>query len=372
MMTTEAQTADVSPAAGRLDDARFGRGVLADHWYVIAMASELRPGRLRRCEVAGEPVVLGRLRSGRLFALRDVCPHRAAPLSRGALYDEADGAQTLECPYHGWRFGPDGRCAAIPSLVEGQTTDVGRIGVRAWKVAESQGLIFLFLASSPASTAEPPPPPLFPQIAEGRPRFVERRVFEAHIDHAVIGLMDPAHGPFVHRQWWWRTRASTHPKQKAFGPSELGFTMLAHRPSSNSRAYGLLGGAPRTEIVFRLPGYRWEHVRVGARQVLALTCLTPIDQARTQITQIVWSDHPIFALAGPLARLGARRFLEQDARMVDLQAVGLAQDPSFIWIDDADRQARWYQALKREWVAHRREDRPFVNPVAPATLRWIS
>jgi phenylpropionate dioxygenase-like ring-hydroxylating dioxygenase large terminal subunit len=201
---------------------------------------------------------------------------------------------------------------------------------------------------------------------------VERRVFEAHVDHAVVGLMDPAHGPFVHRQWWWRTRASAHEKAKAFAPSPEGFVMLRHPPSSNSRAYALLGGAPQTEITFRLPGLRWEHVAVGRRQVLALTCLTPIDAARTAITQIVWSDHPVFALAGPLVRLGARRFLHQDGAMVDLQNQGLRYDPSLIWIDDADRQARWYQQLKREWIASRREGRPFRNPIEPAVLRWTS
>lgn len=80
----------------------------------------------------------------------------------------------------------------------------------------------------------------------------------------------------------------------------------------------------------------------------------------------------MFAVAGPLIRLGARRFLRQDADMVDLQARNLEHDPPLMWVDDADRQARWYLALKREWTASRRADRPFVNPVEPATLRWSS
>ena len=58
--------------------------------------------------------------------------------------------------------------------------------------------------------------------------------------------------------------------------------------------------------------------------------------------------------------------------MVALQKPGLAGDPTLLWIDDADRQAKWYQQLKREWIASRREGRAFVNPVEPATLRWRS
>ncbi len=148
--------------------------------------------------------------------------------------------------------------------------------------------------------------------------------------------------------------------------------MVRHPPSRNSRAYALLGGEPLTEITFRLPGLRWEHITVGERQVLSLTCLTPLTETATRITQIVWSDHPIFAIARPFIRAGARRFLKQDGDMVNLQNQGLKYDPALIWIDDADRQAKWYQALKREWSASRRAGRPFVNPVEAATLRWIS
>ena len=39
--------------------------------------------------------------------------------------------------------------------------------------------------------------------------------------------------------------------------------------------------------------------------------------------------------------------------MVNLQNQGLKYDPPLLWIDDADRQAKWYQALKREWAASR-------------------
>ena len=58
--------------------------------------------------------------------------------------------------------------------------------------------------------------------------------------------------------------------------------------------------------------------------------------------------------------------------MVNLQNEGLRYDPPLIWIEDADRQAKWYQQLKREWLRSRAKGRPFVNPIEPATLRWRS
>lgn len=352
--------------------AGFGRGFLRDAWYVAALAEDIRPGRMRRHELLGEPVLIGRTPAGEILALRDICPHRAAPLSAGRFAREADGAWSIECPYHGWRYAPGGRCLAIPSLTGAEGLDPGRIAVRRYPVAQSQGLVFIWMADEAAASAPPPPPPRLPELVGGRPKLVETMIFAAHIDQAAVGLMDPAHGPFVHRQWWWRSRASIHAKVKAFGPAPEGFVMVRHPPSRNSRAYRLLGGTPTTEITFRLPGLRWEHIRAGRRQVLALTCLTPIDEARTRVTQLVWSDHPIFSLAAPLIRAGARRFLGQDRDMVELQNAGLKYDPPLMWIDDADRQAKWYQALKREWAASRREGRAFVNPIEPVELRWRS
>ena len=350
---------------------RFGQGFLTDAWYLAALSADLKPGRLLHVELLGEPVVLGRGRAGEVFALRDVCPHRAAPLSAGRLHREADGAETLACPYHGWRFGADGACVAIPSLTADQAMDVGRVRVRRFPVAESQGLVFVWMGATPASEPDHPPP-TFPGVVGGAPKLVDRMVFDAHIDQAIVGLMDPAHGPYVHRQWWWRTAGSEHDKEKRFEPREAGFAMVRHAPSKNSRAYAILGGRPETEITFRLPGLRWEHVTVGRRQVLSLTCLTPIDAKQTQVTQIAWSDHPAFVLLRPVIGAMARTFLRQDADMVRLQNQGLKHDPPLLWIDDADRQAKWYQALKREWAASRRDGRPFVNPVEPATLRWRS
>jgi phenylpropionate dioxygenase-like ring-hydroxylating dioxygenase large terminal subunit len=354
-------------------EMRFGQGFLTDIWYFAALSGELKPGKLARHEILGEPVLLGRSPAGELFALRDICPHRAAPLSAGRFHAEPGGRQSVECPYHGWRFGADGACTAIPSLTGDQAMDVSRIRVRRYPVAESQGLVFVWIPGEAAREAEPDqPPPVFPGVVGGAPKLVDRMEFDAHIDHAVVGLMDPAHGPYVHQQWWWRSSKSQHEKAKRFEPREAGFAMVRHEPSKNSRAYAVLGGEPLTEITFRLPGLRWEHVTVGKRQVLSLTCLTPVHETKTRITQIIWSDHPAFVLLKPLIAAAARAFLRQDGAMVNLQNQGLKYDPALLWIDDADRQAKWYQQLKREWAASRRQGRAFVNPVEPATLKWRS
>jgi len=354
-------------------ETAFGRGFLYDHWYFAALSQAVKAGSLRRVDMLGEPVLIGRTRAGKAFALRDICPHRAAPLSAGRLVSVGHEGEGVECPYHGWRFrAADGICTSVPSLLADQDLTVERIQVRAYPVHEDQGLILVYVAGDPRDAAPPEPPPHFEGVTGGAPKLVDTMDFDTHIDQAVVGLMDPTHGPYVHQQWWWRSKSNQLEKAKRFEPRTLGFSMVRHAPSKNSRAYRILGGAPATEITFRLPGYRWEHIEVGRRQVLALTCLTPTTLEKTRITQIIWSDHPAFLVFRPLIAAGARRFLRQDGDMVNLQNQGLKYDPPLIWIDDADRQAKWYQALKREWAKSRAEGRAFVNPVESATLRWRS
>ncbi len=367
------QNVESLPGAAPKSAAAFGRGFLYDLWYFAALSSELKPGKLKRYEMLGEPVLIGRTQGGVAYALRDICPHRAAPLSAGTLVKDDQGQEAVQCVYHGWLFRTaDGVCSSIPSLVEGQGLNSERIRVRAYPIRESQGLVFVYMSSDPRSAEIAAEPPTFAGVVGGGPKLVERMDFDSHVDQAVVGLMDPTHGPFVHQQWWWRSSKKQLVKAKAFEPRELGFAMISHAPSKNSRAYRILGGAPQTEISFRLPGYRWEHIQVGDRQVLALTCLTPVTETKTRITQIIWSDHWAFGVLKPLIRAGTRIFLKQDGDMVNLQNEGLRYDPPLIWIDDADKQAKWYQQLKKAWAAHRAAGAPFVNPVAATILRWRS
>jgi hypothetical protein len=176
----------------------------------------------------------------------------------------------------------------------------------------------------------------------------------------------------VHRAWWWRSGGSIHEKAKGFGPSPWGFTMTRHAPSSNSRAYRLLGGAPETEIAFRLPSVRIEQIRAGRYAVTNLTALTPVDDRTTEVNHCVYWNAPWLSVLKPLLRPYVRAFLRQDRDIMRRQQQGLSFDPALSLIDDADTQARWYYRLKQEYRRAHIERRSFHNPVQPRTLRWRS
>ncbi len=357
------------PSKGLTED-----GFLTDSWYLGALSDEIKRGQQERRMILGEPIMLARTRAGEVFALRDICPHRLVPLSEGRQIDTED-EPTIQCPYHGWRFGTDGVCRLMPSLIEDQDFKADRVKVRRYPVHEKAGMIFVYISHDKRFSGEPDvSPPDFGALP-ARPKFTLSHMFNAHMDHAVVGLMDPAHVPFVHSQWWWRPpSAGLKPKAKRFEPSERGWAIARHTPSANSLPYRLVfGGDVSTQILFQLPGYRWEIVENAKARFITLTCLTPVSTEKTQITQLTWwQGAMLLNLAMPLLKRGGKTFLKQDADMVDLQNQGLAHQSAMLWIDDIDVQAKWYQTLKREWAASRTQARDFINPIKPVTLRWRS
>jgi phenylpropionate dioxygenase-like ring-hydroxylating dioxygenase large terminal subunit len=334
-------------------------------WYFALPGGRLRRGRTVAKILLGEPLLLGRAADGSVFALRDICPHRGIPLHHGSF----DGRE-IECCYHGWRFDPAGRCVAIPSLGPDQVLDVGRIRVKSYPAREVQGNVWVFFGDAPEDAA--PDIPAIPGLGERRPDLYESVRMPCAIDHAVIGLMDPAHGPFVHRAWWWRARGSIHAKEKAFAASPWGFTMLRHKPSRNSNAYRILGGAPETEIAFRLPSVRIEDVRVGRYRLVNLTAVTPLGPGETEVNHAIYWTLPWLGALKPLLRPFVRAFLGQDRDIMTKQQAGLRFQPQLLLVGDADQQARWYHRLKLEYLRSRAEQRPFVNPVKDRVLHWRS
>src|SRR5688572_3074389 len=117
------------------------REFLHDLWYVALPSRALRRGRLVGKTILGEAIVFGRNEAGAPFALRDRCPHRGMPLRHGRI-----SAGTVECCYHGWRFGlEDGACRLIPSLAETDEVCVERVRIPTYPCRESGSWVWIFM-----------------------------------------------------------------------------------------------------------------------------------------------------------------------------------------------------------------------------------
>ncbi|WP_373547933.1 Rieske 2Fe-2S domain-containing protein [Chamaesiphon sp.] len=341
---------------------------LRNIWYYALPGKQLKVGQMFAKQLLGEPIVFGRTHSGEVFALRDICPHRAVPLSCGRF----NGTE-IECAYHGWRFDGAGGCTLIPALNEGQDLDLSKFQVRRYPVREVQGNIWIYMSEQERGEIEPTHEvPVVPGFEGATYQSALTMTFPCFIDHAVVGLMDPSHVPFVHRAWWWRSDAILTDEIKAFDPSPYGFTMRRHRLERQTFFYQLIGGDAEVEIAFALPGVRIEQIITNKNRVANLTVITPISETETEVTTLFYTTLAWFKPLRPLILPFIRTFLGQDRDMVVKQQIGLKYNPPLMLIRDADSQAKWYYQLRSEFIKSNSENRDFVNPVKSQTLHWRS
>ena len=132
--------------------------MIINNWYVAAASAEVgeEPVGVR---MLGCDFVLFRDSAGAAACLSDVCCHRGGSLSRGRRLENC-----VQCPYHGWEFGADGRVRRIPSL--GRDAKMpARARVDSYPVEERYGLIWVFLGDMEADH-RPELPDLLPEYGD--------------------------------------------------------------------------------------------------------------------------------------------------------------------------------------------------------------
>ena len=156
-------------------------------WWPVALADEAReaPVALR---LLNEELVLWRNAAGEPVLLTDRCPHRGARLSLGRIREGV-----LQCPYHGWRFGDDGRCVAIPAQ-PGFQPPASSSACR-HRLVEAHGLLWADLHG-----AAPHGPPALAGLA---PRRLVYGPYDTATSapRAVENFLDTSHFAFVHEGW---------------------------------------------------------------------------------------------------------------------------------------------------------------------------
>ena len=341
------------------------RQPLADAWYCVGRSGSFSRKTLRAVELDGEQLVMGRDASGDLFALRDRCPHRGMALSKGR-FDEGG----LTCPFHGWRFGTDGRCREVPTLSASDAADFSKIAVQRFPVRESAGFAWVNIHLGPQGGVDVPALPDLGFTAAGR--VVVELVVEASFDLTTLSLVDPGHVAFVHDSWWFRPNKTLREKVKTFTPTPHGFTMTSHGTATSSPVYRLLGGAPEVEIEFRLPGSRLERIEAGTKRLANYTFATPLSRNHTMLTNALYWNVPALNLLTPVARVLMRQFLTQDQQVLQHAQAGLDRKPTMVLFGQGDLPSQWYFRLKREALTAQAEGRDFRNPLQRQELRWRS
>ncbi len=121
--------------------------IFARAWNAAGRASTLEnPGDFLVREVAGESLILTRDRSGTARAYFNVCRHRGTRICM-----EASGHfhESIQCPYHAWTYGLDGRLIGAPHMQEAAGFDKAQYPLHEAAVAEWEGFLFVSIAPEP-------------------------------------------------------------------------------------------------------------------------------------------------------------------------------------------------------------------------------
>jgi len=159
-------------------------------WYAAEQSKKVAAKPVA-VKMLGQNFVLYRDESGAAHCTIAACIHRGGALANGQVL-----GGDIECPYHGWRYGPDGRCTRIPSL--GPKAKIPpRARIDSYPVREKYGLIFVFLGDLPE--AQRPPLMEVPEWDDPGYQFdIRDRVVHANQLRAMENGIDMTHGEFVH------------------------------------------------------------------------------------------------------------------------------------------------------------------------------
>jgi len=165
-------------------------GLHPDYWYPLARSRDLKRGKMLGVSFAGDPIVLVRTVSGRIYALEDRCAHRQVPLHFGVVHGEH-----LQCGYHSWTFDQTGRCMGVPYLEKDQPRPAG---VRSYPCREAYGLVFVFPGTASRVEEVEFPNVSFADDPQYKTRYLNRQI-DCHYSFMHENLMDMNH-QFLHRR----------------------------------------------------------------------------------------------------------------------------------------------------------------------------
>jgi choline monooxygenase len=104
--------------------------IFARTWQLVAHRAELaRPGDFKPTTIINEPILLTHGLDGKLRGFYNVCRHRAAQVvtTRG-------NRKSLQCGYHGWVYGLDGKLQTAREMEGTEDFDKARFGLAPIKV----------------------------------------------------------------------------------------------------------------------------------------------------------------------------------------------------------------------------------------------
>ena len=267
--------------------------LVLDAWYPIARSRSVgrRPVRLRR---HGDDLVLWRTTHGTVAAALDRCPHKGARLSDGSVIGDC-----IACPYHGFRYSPDGECRLQPC--EGTNPPIGRLRLDTVVVRERNGLLWRWWSA--AGSPAPDEIPWFEnvldtELAREAPYSEWDRTLPTSFQRYMENSLDVHHFAFVHRRSLPGIGSVVSDVDVAVNGRRVSYRASLARPGAPSRPVKIDVEAPA--LMLDTSGSLW---------FLVAAC--PVDD------RSCWFAARVYATRADGARHLARRAAAQALRWMD-------------------------------------------------------
>jgi Rieske 2Fe-2S family protein len=155
------KTADTFKAGARTLPQRFfvspevfvteQEKVFSRQWLLVGHQNQIsKPGDFLVQEVAGESIIVVRDQKGEARGFYNVCRHRGT-----RLCEERTGhSSTIQCPYHAWTYGLDGRLVGVPHMDKVRGFDKADYSLYPVNLTLWEGFIFVNLARQCAPLEE--------------------------------------------------------------------------------------------------------------------------------------------------------------------------------------------------------------------------
>ncbi len=163
--------------------------MIYNQWYVILESKEI--GRKKPIQVKrlNETLALWRNKDGSLYCITDRCCHRGASLSDGKVIDNK-----LECPFHGFQFGQDGKVKLIPANGKNASIPASQ-HVKSYSTYENYGLVWIWWGDEAKKTEKPF---FFEELATmSYATYIDK--WNTHYSRCIENQLDVVHLPFVHK-----------------------------------------------------------------------------------------------------------------------------------------------------------------------------
>ncbi len=125
--------------------AQEQRKIFSEHWILVGHQNQIaRAGDYFIAEVAGESLIVVRDQRSMIRGFYNVCRHRGTRLRE----DQSGHASAIQCPYHAWTYGLDGRLLGAPHMDGVPGFDKADYSLHPVNLGLWEGFIFVNLSDS--------------------------------------------------------------------------------------------------------------------------------------------------------------------------------------------------------------------------------